>query len=82
MDSPASTLAADVSSIMSRLAALDLIVEQTRRDMFETLELIDRMREHYLHLQGKFSDAEREQASLVAEATRFYNAATSTGRRG
>jgi hypothetical protein len=69
MNSPAS-LASDGSSILSRLAELDLIVEQTRRGLYETLELIDRMREHYLHLQGRLSDAEREQASLLAEAAR------------
>jgi hypothetical protein len=73
MDSLASR-AADHSSIISRLAELDLIIKQAQSHMHETLELMDRMRAHYLHIQEKLSDAEREQASLLTEAQRLFGA--------
>jgi chromosome segregation ATPase len=74
MDCPASPLAAERSSVMSRLAELDLIIKQTQQDLHETLQLIDRLREHYLHIQDKLSDAESEQASLLTRATRLWDA--------
>jgi 3'-phosphoadenosine 5'-phosphosulfate sulfotransferase (PAPS reductase)/FAD synthetase len=52
--------AAERSSNMSRLAELDLIIKQTQWHLQETLELIDRMRKHYLDILDKLSDAERE----------------------
>jgi hypothetical protein len=76
----------DRSSIMRRLAEVDLIIKQTQSNLHETLELIDRLREHYLRIQEKLSDAEREQAALLTEASRFFDAsdlpAESGGERG
>jgi uncharacterized membrane-anchored protein YhcB (DUF1043 family) len=58
--------------MMTRLAELDLIIKQAQLHLRETLELIDRMRAHYLQIQETLSDAEREHASLLAEAARCF----------
>ena len=54
--------------MISRLAELDLIIKQTQCDLRETLALIDRLREHYLQIQDRLGDAEREHALLLTKA--------------
>ena len=58
-------------AIMSRLAALDLIIKQGRRDLDETLELIERLREQCIDIERRVVDAVREQASLLTQAERL-----------
>ena len=66
-------LHAERSSIMSRLAELDLTIKQAQWHLHETRELIDRMRKHYLEILDKLGDAEREQASLLTDAARLFD---------
>lgn len=73
MDSLA-PLAAERSSVMSQLAEVDLIIKQAQWDLHETLELIDRLRAHYIHIQDKLNVAERQRASLLTEAARLFDA--------
>jgi len=67
------SLSAERSSMMSRLAELDLIINQSQWHLQETLQLIDRMRVHYLHIQEKLSEAEGERASLLTQAARLFD---------
>jgi hypothetical protein len=76
------SLVRDRSSIMSRLAEVDLIIKQTQSNLHETLELIDQLREHYLRIQEKLSDAEREQAALLREASRLFDASDPLAESG
>lgn len=64
---------AERSSMISRLSELDITITQSQWHLQETLQLIDRLRAHYLHIQEKLSDAERERASLLPEAARLFD---------
>lgn len=64
---------AERSSMISRLSELDITITQSQWHLQETLQLIDRLRAHYLHIQEKFSDAERQRALLLTEVARLFD---------
>jgi chromosome segregation ATPase len=70
MDSPASPPAPD-ASIKIRLAALDRQIKELRRNLDETLDLIERLRANCGNIKAKLADAEREYAALLKDLERF-----------
>jgi hypothetical protein len=65
MAEPAST-AANGHSARETFAAPDQQLKELRRDLSETLDLIERLRASCLSLHGKIDAAEREHKRLVS----------------
>jgi hypothetical protein len=67
MDSPASPPAPDGPSIKIRLTALDRQIKELRRNLDETLDLIERLRANCVNIKAKLADAEREYAAPLKD---------------
>lgn len=66
MAEPASSPAPDNPSVQDALAALDQHMKEMRRDLADTVKLIELLRESCIALKGKIDAAEREHARLVS----------------
>jgi hypothetical protein len=71
MDAPAPPPAPDGTALRQRLAALDQHIKDVRRDLKDTLDLIEGLRENCTRLAAKLAAAEREHALLLREAEQF-----------
>jgi predicted RNase H-like nuclease (RuvC/YqgF family) len=58
--------ASDGPSAQETLAALERHIKDLRRDLAETVDLIERLRASCLSLRGKIDAAEREHERLVS----------------
>jgi predicted nucleic acid-binding Zn-ribbon protein len=63
----ASSTGPDNPSARETLAALDRQIQELRRDLAETLDLIERLRASCVALHGKIDAAEREHERLVSQ---------------
>jgi hypothetical protein len=67
MAEPASFTAPNGPSARDTLTALDRHIKELRRDLSETLDLIERLRESCVSLHGKIDAAEREHERLASQ---------------
>jgi predicted nucleic acid-binding Zn-ribbon protein len=67
MDTPAPPPAPDSLAIKQRLAAIEQHIKDMRRDVKDTLDLIEGLRENCTRLETKLAAAEREHALLLRE---------------
>jgi uncharacterized protein involved in exopolysaccharide biosynthesis len=71
MDAPAPPPAPTGPSIRQRLAALDQHIRDMKRDLKDTLDLIQGLRENCARLEANLAAAAAEHALLLMEAERL-----------